>query len=117
MDALVNTTNKDFHLNAAGVSGAILAAAGSVIQQEIIVNMPANVSAGTILRTSGGNLPVKSIFHGFLGQWNDGKVFVWAYMHNVVYAYMRMCIYVCVCVCVCVIFLCHSVFQGQYEHA
>jgi len=70
---MINSTQSDLNLGAGGVSAVVLNGAGPSIQQECYNNKPSSFNAGDIVVTSGGNLPVKSIFHGFCRHWDGSQ--------------------------------------------
>jgi len=73
VDVLLNSTQKDLNLGAGGVSAILLKAAGPVIQQECNNIKPSSLNPGDIIVTSGGNLNVKSIFHGYCNPWKGNS--------------------------------------------
>ena len=67
---LLNTTSRCLQLNAGAVSGTILKAAGSGIQDEVNKKCPNGLQDGEHVTSSGGNLNVKLIVHAVLCNWN-----------------------------------------------
>ncbi|XP_071170581.1 protein mono-ADP-ribosyltransferase PARP14-like isoform X3 [Mytilus edulis] len=61
-DAIVNTTSHSYDLSKGAVSKAILAAAGSDIQKELVQEAERSSSKGLVV-TSGGKMNCKYIFH------------------------------------------------------
>ncbi len=74
-DAIVNTTGNKLNLDDGAVSKAILADAGSSIQDEVNLAQPNGLNIGGVVSSHGGNLSCKTIYHTILPQWDrdNGK--------------------------------------------
>lgn len=59
----MNTTNPGLNLDQGVVTGAILKAAGSGLQDECKNKYPDGIKYGEIARTSGHSLACKEVFH------------------------------------------------------
>jgi len=70
---MVNTTARDLHLANGAVSMLILKAAGPLIQDEADSQVPANgIAFGSVIETSGYNLPCSKVYHGACRMWDNG---------------------------------------------
>ncbi|XP_067656555.1 protein mono-ADP-ribosyltransferase PARP14-like isoform X2 [Haliotis asinina] len=62
VDALINSTSNNLHLNNGAVSRSILKAAGKTIQQELLDRYPQGIQTGDVAVSSGGNLGCR-VYH------------------------------------------------------
>ena len=74
VDAMVNAANSAL-AGGGGVDGAIHAAAGPALRIELdeIIQKEGGCPTGSAVATSGGNLPVKYVFHAVGPVYRDGK--------------------------------------------
>ncbi|KAK2138568.1 hypothetical protein LSH36_2758g00000 [Paralvinella palmiformis] len=73
VDVILNVTREDLYLDCGGVSGAILKAAGQVVQEQCNLFHPELLKPGEIFVTLSGALPTKAIFHGYCTEWDNGE--------------------------------------------
>lgn len=72
VDALVNAANEQL-IAGGGVDGAIHKSAGPALQAELSQKYPGGCATGQAVVTSGGQLPVKMIFHAVGPVWRGGQ--------------------------------------------
>jgi O-acetyl-ADP-ribose deacetylase len=72
VDAVVNAANQALR-GGGGVDGAIHAAGGPTILQELIDRYPNGTPTGTAVVTGGGNLPARWVIHAVGPRWSGGN--------------------------------------------
>ena len=73
VDVIVNTPTRKLNLRSGALSGALLKAAGRVLQEECRQNAPAGgIQYGETVVTSGGRLRCRAVVHGACCDWIDG---------------------------------------------
>ncbi|XP_046570875.1 protein mono-ADP-ribosyltransferase PARP14-like isoform X2 [Haliotis rubra] len=72
-DVLVSPAQCDLDLSSGAVSMSLLKAAGPQLQEECDRKYEEGINLGEVAVTKGGNLQCKSVFHGLLLKWNNGK--------------------------------------------
>jgi O-acetyl-ADP-ribose deacetylase len=71
-DAIVNAANAELR-GGGGVDGAIHAAAGPDVLEELIARYPAGTPTGTAAVTGAGRLPIRAIIHAVGPRWTGGE--------------------------------------------
>ena len=70
---MVNTTARDLQLANGAVSRLILKTAGPQIQADADSQLPSNgIAFGSVIETSGYNLPCSKVYHGACRNWDNG---------------------------------------------
>lgn len=73
-DVVVNSIPLDLELNRGPLSKALLEKAGPKLQEELkIVGQGVAVEMGTVLQTSGCNLPCQCVLHVVAPDWGNGN--------------------------------------------
>ena len=68
----MNTTAQHLKLANGGVSKLILSTAGPQIQAECQQLAPSGLAFGSVIETSGYNLPCRKVYHGACQNWDGG---------------------------------------------
>jgi len=70
---MVNTTARDMQLANGAVSRLILQTAGPRIQADANMQLSASgIPFGSVIETSGYNLPCRKVYHGACQNWDNG---------------------------------------------
>ena len=68
----MNTTSQNLKLASGAISNLILSTAGPQIQAECQQLAPGGIRFGSVIETSGYNLPCSVVYHGAFQQWDNG---------------------------------------------
>uniref|UniRef100_A0A4X1TF77 Poly [ADP-ribose] polymerase n=1 Tax=Sus scrofa TaxID=9823 RepID=A0A4X1TF77_PIG len=84
-DVVVNSIPLDLELNRGPLSKALLEKAGPKLQEELkIVGQGVAVEMGTVLQTSGCNLPCQCVLHVVAPDWGNGNASSHKIMENII---------------------------------
>lgn len=72
VNAIVNSTSRDLILDRGEISKAVLAAAGSSIQDEC-KRKASSIEFGEAIKTGSYKLPSKCVYHGAAMEWDGAK--------------------------------------------
>lgn len=69
---MVNSTNSGLNLSIGRLSAQIVETAGHVVQEECEKKYSKGIGYGQVAVTTAGKMKAKALYHGILGQWDQG---------------------------------------------